>query len=347
MSRLIRLLFDILFVLAMAAIVVLAMATLANGQEYSDAGWYSVAPDRIVRPDEEGSKTQHYVAFGRRRAATQAAGRQPRACGPIARLLGRCAVAGQTPQQKAQAAQQWSNWAQSTQNTLTGLTTRAGQIEGNIAALQQRFDDASTAAGDVIKVVDQQQASTLATVRDEFGNKFQAVEDKVAGLAGWAKLRDQLLTYALTAAAGAAGISAPPFAIALGVRAIIALGKRRRRRRRRRQQPQSAASTPSPRPGRPLASSDPTAPAPSSSSSPAAPSNYRKYAEELADLYAETGGRDQLFDMHLGRLYDEETRALADSADEAYADLIGQLRDRVMSNVRRIFTKGAERTTAA
>jgi len=72
---------------------------------------------------------------------------------------------------------------------------------------------------------------------------------------------------------------------------------------------------------------------------------YRQYAKSLASNYANNGGRDALWDQHLGRIYDSETKKLASTAeDDTLRRVLQDLRERVERNVSRIFTKGADRT---
>ena len=84
---------------------------------------------------------------------------------------------------------------------------------------------------------------------------------------------------------------------------------------------------------------------PASTPGPVGPENYRAYAEELAALYEADGGRDRLYDQHLGREFDLETNKLLSAADDSLRTLISDLRDRVIGNVRRIFTANAQRST--
>jgi len=71
---------------------------------------------------------------------------------------------------------------------------------------------------------------------------------------------------------------------------------------------------------------------------------YRTYAESQADIYEKTGGRDKLWDVTIGRLFDQETEKLLGANDSGLAQMVGDLRDRVFGNARRQFTKGGERT---
>jgi len=91
-------------------------------------------------------------------------------------------------------------------------------------------------------------------------------------------------------------------------------------------------------------SDGPSDPVPQQSTSGGKP-RYREYAKSLASKYANNGGRDLLWDQHLGRIYDAETKELAASAeDDTLRRVLQDLRERVERNVSRIFTKGADRT---
>ena len=73
------------------------------------------------------------------------------------------------------------------------------------------------------------------------------------------------------------------------------------------------------------------------------PKGYRDYAQQQADLYTATGGRDALKDQTAGRIYDQEVEKMLSGEN---AELFYALRDRVNQNVNRIFTKNAQRTTS-
>lgn len=73
------------------------------------------------------------------------------------------------------------------------------------------------------------------------------------------------------------------------------------------------------------------------------PEGYRDYAQQQAELYTATGGRDALRDQTAGRLYDQEIDKMLTGVN---ADLFYAMRDRVKRNVERIFTANAQRTTS-
>ncbi len=131
---------------------------------------------------------------------------------------------------------------------------------------------------------------------------------------------------------------ATPYAIGAGGPAagvgVWLLGAWWRRRKRRR------SSTPSPEPATPAAEPEPE-------SEPAAPQRYRDYAEQLAANYAANGGRDSLWDQHLGRVLQGELEQLKGAQDETIREVISGVLERSSREVNRIFTKGAERSATA
>jgi len=129
-------------------------------------------------------------------------------------------------------------------------------------------------------------------------------------------IEDVLRKHLLPLAAAAGGVSAAPWLIWAGMSGLRLL-RRRRAAGGSQQQPATTG-----------------------------PDRYRNYAEQLAQLYRSNGARDQLYDEHLGREFDQATADLAAEAqDDGLRQFVRSLRDRVRANVDRIFTKGAERST--